>query len=115
MTRMHNEGTKDTDGTARRHVYIHYLGTQPAMQGKGYAKKLMEYLTAAADRNQVPIYLESAGTRMERFWDKFGFTVSERYPMEYKGIKDGKKQVLSFQPDGLPGLSSCRREPQKLD
>lgn len=115
MTKMHDEGTKDTDGTRRRHIYIAYIGTQPTLQGKGHARRLMGYLTAAADHHQVPIHLESAGTRMERFWDKHGFTVKKHYAMEYSGIKGGEKQSISFQPDGLPGFSSCFREPKKLD
>lgn len=113
MNKAHDTNIKGSDGTKRRHIYIGYIGTLPTAQGKGHGKKLITYMTAAADHHQVPIHLESAGTRMERFWKKNDFEVKEHLPMTYSGTKDGEKQEISFQPDGLPGLSSCFREPKK--
>ena len=96
---------------ADKHFYINCFGTKPDTQGKGYGKKLVQYLTAAADHNKLPTYLECSGAQNERFWGKNGFEVKERYPMTYITTKYGEKKEMAFEPDGLAGIAACVRPP----
>jgi len=68
--------------------YLSYLGTLPAARGRGYARKLVEYVTTIADKSNAPCYLESSHLHNRKIYERFGF--------EYKRtvlLKRGKVPV----------------------
>lgn len=40
--------------------YLVYIGTRPSGRGKGYARKVIDYITRMADRDSKACYLESS-------------------------------------------------------
>lgn len=82
------------------HIYVLAFATLLGEQGKGYGKQLMTFLTESANRmvEPVPLYLECSGQKNERFYERNGFKVVKRYPIEFKN--------QAFDPDGLGGLSA---------
>jgi ribosomal protein S18 acetylase RimI-like enzyme len=95
MTKMHK---KHASG---RHWYIYCMGTDPVSQGKGYGKRMMQWMSAVADNSRVPCYLECSGTRNEGFYGSFGFKVVGKEP-----IKAGQELF-----DANGGLVSMLRYP----
>ena len=80
------------------HLYVFAFATALGEQGKGYGRKLMEFLVASADRMNVPAYLECSGAKNERFYNNNGYQLKQRYPIEFQGD--------SFKPDGLDGMAA---------
>ncbi|KAI7492290.1 hypothetical protein KC367_g9188 [Hortaea werneckii] len=58
--------------------YLVYLGTRPSGRGKGYARQVVEYLTARADREGRKFYLESSHGVNREMYRKWGFEVRKR-------------------------------------
>lgn len=52
-----------------------YIGTKAAARGKGYARKLIEYVTANADAKGKACYLESSNAINPFIYRKLGFEV----------------------------------------
>jgi ribosomal protein S18 acetylase RimI-like enzyme len=47
------------DGWTRvQHWYVMHVSTLPNYQGKGYGKKLMQFINKLADADRVPIFIE---------------------------------------------------------
>jgi ribosomal protein S18 acetylase RimI-like enzyme len=55
--------------------YLVYIGARPSGRGKGHARKLVEHVTAQADRDGQPVYLESSNEANPPIYRKFGFEV----------------------------------------
>ncbi|KAI7239899.1 hypothetical protein KC330_g1622 [Hortaea werneckii] len=55
--------------------YLVYLGTRPSGRGKGYARQVVEYVTARADRERRKCYLESSHVVNREMYRKWGFEV----------------------------------------
>ncbi|KAI7656913.1 hypothetical protein KC318_g12106 [Hortaea werneckii] len=55
--------------------YLVYLGTRPLGRGKGYARQVVEYVTARADREGRKCYLESSHVVNREMYRKWGFEV----------------------------------------
>jgi len=53
--------------------YLVYIGTKPSGRRRGYAKKLLDEMTAKADSENRPIYLESSSLANNAYYEKFGF------------------------------------------
>lgn len=53
--------------------YLIYIGTVPEARGKGYSRMLVEYVTAMADKNNEPCYLESSSAANLPIYKRFGF------------------------------------------
>jgi len=53
--------------------YLVYLGTRPSARGKGYARRLVEYVTDQADHFGLPTYLESSHLQNRPIYEKLGF------------------------------------------
>jgi GNAT superfamily N-acetyltransferase len=51
------------------------LGTEPAEQGKGYGRALLEPLLERCDREAMPTYLESSSRRNLSLYEPHGFNV----------------------------------------
>ena len=59
------------------HWYVHVLGVHPSEQGKGLGRALLDPALAMADRDRVPLYLETSNPRNLTFYGRFGFEVVE--------------------------------------
>lgn len=58
--------------------YLVYLGTRPSGRGKGYARQVVEYVTAGADREGRKCYLESSHVVNRAMYRKWGFEVRKK-------------------------------------
>lgn len=57
--------------------YLIYIGTVPEARGKGYSRKLVEYVTDLADKNNEPCYLESSSLANVPIYQRYGFEVKK--------------------------------------
>ncbi len=55
------------------HIYLFTIGVRQAAQGKGLGKKMLSPVLDAADRNNLPIYLENTNPQNNGFYAHFGF------------------------------------------
>lgn len=53
--------------------YLIYIGTLPSARGKGYSRKLIEYVTDLADKSNQACYLESSTKYNIPIYNRFGF------------------------------------------
>lgn len=53
--------------------YLVYIGTTQRGRGKGHASKLIRHVTAQADREGVPVYLESSNEKNPPIYRRYGF------------------------------------------
>ncbi|TKA69501.1 hypothetical protein B0A55_07993 [Friedmanniomyces simplex] len=53
--------------------YLVYIGTRPSGRGKGYARKVIEYVTGIADAEGRACYLESSNEVNRIIYGKLGF------------------------------------------
>ncbi|HEV2685262.1 MAG TPA: GNAT family N-acetyltransferase [Actinomycetota bacterium] len=58
---------------AQPHWYLGLLGTRPDKQRMGVARGLLEPMLARADRESLPVFLETAGKGNLDFYARFGF------------------------------------------
>ncbi|KAK3684358.1 hypothetical protein LTR37_020359 [Vermiconidia calcicola] len=70
-------GSRDDDSW-----YLVYIGTRPSGRGKGYARKVVEYVTAMADLEARACYLESSADVNQRIYAKMGFEVRKEIALE---------------------------------
>jgi len=87
-----------SENASEPHLYVWFLAAALREKGKGYGKRMMNFLKNAADNMNVKIYLECGGQKNESFYQHHGYQVKKRYPIEYKGC--------SYRPDGLEGISA---------
>ena len=57
------------------HWYLQTIGTEPALQGKGYGSLIMRDHLARADAAGLPCYLESSKDTNVPIYQSFGFAV----------------------------------------
>lgn len=62
--------------------YLIYLGTVPEARGKGYSRKLVEYVTDMADKNGEPCYLESSTATNLPIYNKYGFELKKEITLD---------------------------------
>ncbi len=65
-----------------RHWYLWILATDPAHQGKGVGRALLEDGLTRADADGLPVYLETLQESNVRYYTKFGFEIVEEIPLE---------------------------------
>lgn len=53
--------------------YLVYIGTKPSGRGKGYARKVIDYVTRQADSENRACYLESSNMINRKIYGKMGF------------------------------------------
>lgn len=61
-------GARDADSW-----YLVYIGTSMRGRGKGNASKLIRHVTSQADKDGVPVYLESSNEKNPPIYRRFGF------------------------------------------
>lgn len=57
--------------------YLVYIGTRPAGRGRGYARKVIEHVTAMADAEGRASYLESTLAVNRKIYAKLGFVLKK--------------------------------------
>ncbi len=57
------------------HWYVQLLGVRPDAQGKGLSRAVLRPVFEAADRDRVPVYLETATEPNVAIYQKLGFTL----------------------------------------
>ena len=80
-----------------KHLYVFMVAVSPYEQGKGYGKRMMQFLNESADYLGVPSYLETASKRTEAFFGKSGYNVKFRYKADYNGDvcrPDGREEAV---------------------
>lgn len=55
------------------HWYVPLLGVRPESQGKGLSRAVLAPVLTAADRDRVPVYLETATEPNVAIYERFGF------------------------------------------
>ena len=68
--------------------YLVYLGTKVEARGKGYARRVIEYVTRQADEEGKACYLESSNEVNPIIYGKLGFVVERKV-----GLLRGDKRV----------------------
>ena len=66
-------GPRDSDSW-----YLVYIGTRESARGKGYARKLIENVTAMADTEGRACYLESSNDVNPIIYGKMGFEIKKK-------------------------------------
>jgi ribosomal protein S18 acetylase RimI-like enzyme len=61
-------GARDADSW-----YLVYIGASLRGRGKGNASKLIRHVTSQADKDGVPVYLESSNEKNPPIYRRFGF------------------------------------------
>ncbi|KAH8593418.1 hypothetical protein B0O99DRAFT_596289 [Bisporella sp. PMI_857] len=85
-------GPRDDDS-----YYLVYIGTKPGSQGKGYARKLIEHMTAKADQEGRATYLESSTHGNVAYYQRYGFV--EKMAIEMKrGVKPLPLHIMVREP-----------------
>lgn len=65
--------TRERQMGERPHWYIHLIGVRPEAQGRGLSRAVMRPVFDAADRDRVPIYLETMPEANVAIYRKLGF------------------------------------------
>ncbi|KAJ9663663.1 hypothetical protein H2198_000675 [Neophaeococcomyces mojaviensis] len=58
--------------------YLNYIGTKTGSRGKGYARQLIEHISAVADRAGQACYLESSHEVNLKIYQKMGFDLRKQ-------------------------------------
>jgi GNAT superfamily N-acetyltransferase len=61
-----------------RHWYLHLLGVRPEAQGRGLSRAVMEPIFALANKQSVPIYLETMPEANVPIYRRLGFDLVGR-------------------------------------
>ena len=59
--------------------YLVYIGTRPSGRGKGYARKVIEYVSRMADAEGRACYLESSNEVNRKIYGKLGFKLKKNF------------------------------------
>jgi len=81
--------------------YLVYLGSKRSARGKGYARKLIQHMTAKADIENCPTYLESSALGNLPYYEKYGFEHTVDIQLE-RGPKPVKLHIMLREPQ-TPG------------
>ncbi|KAI6995916.1 hypothetical protein KC359_g3760 [Hortaea werneckii] len=89
----------EADGAS---YYLVYLGTRPDGRGKGYARRVVEYVTSRADREGRPCYLESSQGVNRAMYRKWGFEVRKRVYLQ-RARENVELEIMVREPVGVVG------------
>ena len=68
-----------------RHWYLVAIGTDPRVQGRGIASRLLASVLSRCDWEGTPAYLETAGESNVAFYEARGFTVAGEFSISAEG------------------------------
>ena len=60
------------------------MSVDPDAQGLGFCGKLMRAVNVWADDLQLPLWLETSGTRNVSIYERFGYKTAEQYTLKCK-------------------------------
>jgi ribosomal protein S18 acetylase RimI-like enzyme len=66
------------------HWYLALLAVDPAAQGRGHARRLMELQLERIDHESFPCYLETYNERNPAFYARFGFRVAGEFKVAHR-------------------------------
>mmetsp|Transcript_6711 Transcript_6711/g.15560 ORF Transcript_6711/g.15560 Transcript_6711/m.15560 type:complete len:264 (+) Transcript_6711:47-838(+) len=66
------------------HAHVRAVAVDPSSQGRGFCGKLMRAVSAWADSKQLPLWLDTSGSRNVAIYERFGYKVVEKYQLECK-------------------------------
>ncbi|KAG9781334.1 putative N-acetyltransferase [Exophiala dermatitidis] len=81
-----------------RSWYLNYIGTKPEARGKGYARKLIDYVMKMADAEGVPCYLESSHDVNLIIYGKMGFELKKQIYLKRAEGKELRMDVMVREP-----------------
>jgi len=70
----------------RDYIYLWFLGVDAERQGQGIGSKLLKELTLRADKNRLPIVLETSNPKNLPLYNKFGFSVYHEWNSDFIGF-----------------------------
>ncbi|CAJ1365791.1 unnamed protein product, partial [Effrenium voratum] len=70
------------------HAHVRNMSVDPEAQGLGFCGKLMRAVNAWADRNKLPLWLETSGTRNVAIYERFGYKTMEQFALKCKNDPD---------------------------
>lgn len=73
---LHTESVMFKEHPRDDHWYLHVIGTEPALQGKGVGAILLRSRLEQCDREGLPAYLESSKLSNVPLYEHFGFEVT---------------------------------------
>ena len=88
-------------GPKGRHIYVAAVGVDPASQGKGLGKRIMQQVSDVSDATGLPAYLECASEKNRAVYEKSGYVVTGEKIFtaeEYDGPHDLKLFFMVRQP-----------------
>lgn len=94
-TKAQTLGPRDTDSW-----YLVYIGTRPSGRGKGYARKVIEYVTKQADRAGKACYLESSLAVNREIYGRMGFGVKRKIYLQRAREGNVELDVMVREPVG---------------
>ncbi len=71
--------------SAPAHWYLHYLGVEPRLQGRGLGGALLAPMLERCDRERTPAHLESSTERNRVLYERNGFVLTGTYEMPAGG------------------------------
>jgi ribosomal protein S18 acetylase RimI-like enzyme len=57
------------------HYYLVFIGIEPELQGKGYGSMLLKSMFSRANKERLPIYLETNNNTNVSFYQQLGFEI----------------------------------------
>ncbi|KAK7905930.1 hypothetical protein LTR67_000654 [Exophiala xenobiotica] len=78
--------------------YLNYVGTKPEARGKGYARKVIQYVTKLADGQGLPCYLESSHDINMVIYGKLGFDVRKQIFLKRAAGMELRMDVMVREP-----------------
>merc|ERR1711916_178651 len=86
------------------YLYLAALGVSPSSQCQGKGSELMTRLCERADRERLPVMLETSGTRREAFYQRFGFRTAETVVLDEELMPE--TQYLMVRDPVLPAAAA---------
>jgi len=80
--------------------YLNYIGTKKEARGRGYARKLIEFVTKMADAEGLPCYLESSHDINIIIYGKLGFGLRKNIYLQRAAGKELRMDVMVREPVG---------------
>jgi len=75
------------------HVYVNVMAVHPDAQGKGFCSLMMRLVNEYADSLNLPLWLETSGTRNVEIYKKFGYEVIEQFTVETANDPDNSEPL----------------------
>ncbi|WP_017471547.1 GNAT family N-acetyltransferase [Amphibacillus jilinensis] len=85
VNQLASDRAKNMEG--KTFYYLALIGVDPAYQGQGYGKTLLNSLIEKSERDQIPLYLETETEKNVAIYQHFGFNVLTETPLPSLDMK----------------------------